>query len=318
MPDPRDLDDVTVLALTIYGEARGEKREGREAVANVILNRVMLRQWSVGPASWGRSVKDVCLARLQFSSWNADDPNRAKMLALGAGEVSNKAYDECMAIAKRAIRSELNDNTGQADHYLVTAIASRTKWAKGKKPVAVIGAHSFYKFYSIPESAPIEPPQSRAEGAAHQDTVASPTVAQPRPLPPEPVLTSPQPATSPQPVAVPPQAGVLSRQPDEPPSEPEAPRNMKPLTKSRTWWLGIATTVLGAIKMGAEIVSDWLSDIYKFAHETYIAHQELILWIWAKASAVDIVKPWHVGAAVMLAGMIFMLLRWDDKRKAAR
>ena len=39
------LDDAQVIALTLYGEARGEGVEGRIAVANVIRNRLTSGRW---------------------------------------------------------------------------------------------------------------------------------------------------------------------------------------------------------------------------------------------------------------------------------
>lgn len=67
---PSALDTLT---KTIWGEARGEGREGMIAVAWVILNRASIGGW------WGNSIETVCLKPWQFSCWNANDPNAPYM-----------------------------------------------------------------------------------------------------------------------------------------------------------------------------------------------------------------------------------------------
>src|SRR5258708_99434 len=78
--DPDDLSDLEIVARTVWGEARGEGVDGWVAVASVIKNRAAHPGW------WGRDFKSVCLKRAQFSSWNIDDRNRPKMLALATND----------------------------------------------------------------------------------------------------------------------------------------------------------------------------------------------------------------------------------------
>jgi spore germination cell wall hydrolase CwlJ-like protein len=49
------LSDKQLMALTIYGEARGEAKEGKVAVGSVILERVEHRRWD------GETIPEVCL-----------------------------------------------------------------------------------------------------------------------------------------------------------------------------------------------------------------------------------------------------------------
>lgn len=82
---------VEILARTLWGEARGEGVIGMEAVAWVVLNRrtvarqearrqiqrfghLRKRYW------WGDTILKICRKPYQFSCWNMDDPNMAKML----------------------------------------------------------------------------------------------------------------------------------------------------------------------------------------------------------------------------------------------
>lgn len=42
------MDDLQILARTLFGEARGEGDEGLEAVACVIINRFNAKKWFTG------------------------------------------------------------------------------------------------------------------------------------------------------------------------------------------------------------------------------------------------------------------------------
>jgi spore germination cell wall hydrolase CwlJ-like protein len=125
------------MARTVWGEARGENTTGRVAVAWVIKNR------ADHPAWWGSSIRTVCLAPWQFSCWNANDPNRSKML--DPQIEADPAYRAIKQICIDVLTREVPDTTFGANHYCVTRIAPSTSWAVGKTPTAIIGAHSFYK-----------------------------------------------------------------------------------------------------------------------------------------------------------------------------
>src|SRR5688500_4029200 len=67
---PVDKTDLDTLARTLWGEARGEGRNGMQAVANVIMNRYKLARSNSGYArQWGRTVAEVCRKKYQFSCW---------------------------------------------------------------------------------------------------------------------------------------------------------------------------------------------------------------------------------------------------------
>lgn len=128
------------LARTIWGEARSETVAGMEAVANVVMNRVRLTEYKKGKFWWGRGVTGVCRAPLQFSCWNLNDPNRAKLLAVTSND---SKFRVCLDIAARAVSGALRDNTNGADHYHTRSISPA--WSRGKRPVATIGSHIFFK-----------------------------------------------------------------------------------------------------------------------------------------------------------------------------
>lgn len=123
---------VQTLARTIWGEARGEGQEGREAVAAVVLNRARRRKMSIA---------SVCLARLQFSCWNPDDPNRNRLVAV---DEADDVFSECLDIAVMAVMGVLDDPTDGADHYFNPDLV-RPSWAASMTKTASIGNHVFYR-----------------------------------------------------------------------------------------------------------------------------------------------------------------------------
>lgn len=131
---------IDVLARTLWGEARNEGTQGMEAVACVVLNRVLVAQKSRGGHYWwGDDVVGVCLKPFQFSCWNANDPNRPKLIAVTD---KNIHFATALRIARRAVHGVLADITGGATHYHTKDILPR--WAEGEVPVCTIGHHIFY------------------------------------------------------------------------------------------------------------------------------------------------------------------------------
>ncbi len=146
---PPSLDPVMVLARTLYGEARGEDRRGREMVANVIMNRVNIDLHGDGkPDWWGEGVVAVCLAPWQFSCWLPNDPNRAKLMAVTE---ANLIFRECVRIARLAVTGNLPDATNGATHYLNIPLVKKTTgtlpaWAAdASKSTAAHGGHTFFR-----------------------------------------------------------------------------------------------------------------------------------------------------------------------------
>lgn len=135
------LDDNEAMYLTIIGEARGERVEGQIAVANVIMNRVQIRNLAV---------KYVCFQRLQFSCWNLDDPNRTLLERLAedllADNHDNNDYKQIQWIVDGVLDHKLDDNTNKADHYMTTKLfnsQNRPSWARTPTSHVVIGNHTF-------------------------------------------------------------------------------------------------------------------------------------------------------------------------------
>lgn len=143
------LSPLHVVAATLWGEARGEARLGRVAVANVIDNRVRARR-----RAWGLDHKAVCLQAMQFSCWTPDGGRGNAGTTMDAarhfhrGEVAGPISGECIEIATAAIAGTLEDATGGATHYMTRHLFESDHppaWAVGKMPCADIGDHVFFR-----------------------------------------------------------------------------------------------------------------------------------------------------------------------------
>lgn len=144
---------VDTLARTLWGEARGEGIAGMTAVANVVINRLTIAQRYEAdhpgrPEWWGDSIAAICTHPAQFSCWNADDPNRAKLLAV---TLDDPQFVEALALASQAVNGRLPDTTGGADTYEATALGWCKSWGANKPPknipTAEIGRQTFYRFF---------------------------------------------------------------------------------------------------------------------------------------------------------------------------
>jgi N-acetylmuramoyl-L-alanine amidase len=140
------LSDTQCLAVTLYGEARGESVEGRIAVGAVVRNRVAAQQ---------KSVRMICLADRQFSCWNRDESSNHQRV-LGAGErllipdqpLRDPLLRECLFLAEGIVRGALTDNTDGATHYVTTKLYESDRapaWVHKLKTTVVIGQHTFLR-----------------------------------------------------------------------------------------------------------------------------------------------------------------------------
>ena len=133
------MDDLLVMARTVYGEARGEGYLGQIGVAWVILNRAE----DPGKDWWGDSIRDVCLKPQQFSCWNRNDVNREKLLSVGP---SDRAFLSCLMACCDVLSGRTADPTHGADHYCRLDVSPA--WAQGQVPIAQLRNHVFFKLGS--------------------------------------------------------------------------------------------------------------------------------------------------------------------------
>lgn len=116
-----------IVAMTILAEARGEGPDGMAAVAACIYQRSLNRK--ITP-------EQVCLQPKQFSCWNGKTEADLEHL-LKLPQAKTALWLE--ANLHRLNRAKI----GYADHYHADYV--KPYWAKGKKPVAVIGKHKFFE-----------------------------------------------------------------------------------------------------------------------------------------------------------------------------
>lgn len=131
----KELSEVDLLACFIWGEARGEKVEGKLAVVHVVLNRVKARSY------YGETIQDVILKPGHFKCFKENDPNLAQILNLPSGD---REFALCKAIAELATRGHLkNDPTGGATHF--HRVNATQAWAPKLTYLRQIGNHVFYR-----------------------------------------------------------------------------------------------------------------------------------------------------------------------------
>lgn len=138
------LSDTELMALVIYGEARGESREGKIAVGSVILERVDHRKWD------GETIHDVCLMPYQFSCLLPADPN-FQILKLIAGDWTTKfmrstVLQECYQVAEGLINGDIPRAGKIAEHHCCQykTIDCEASWARKMKKILTVGNHEFY------------------------------------------------------------------------------------------------------------------------------------------------------------------------------
>ena len=134
--------DIDVLARTMWGEARGDGRAGMEAVAWVVMNRV------ANPGWWGHDIQSVCQAPWQFSCWNINDPNHAKLLAVRAPD---PMFLTAEIVAQGVANHVTVDTTGGADSYYAVSMTEPPKWVATAKFTKQIGRQRFYITRDMPD-----------------------------------------------------------------------------------------------------------------------------------------------------------------------
>lgn len=122
--------DLVLLAICIWGEARGESEDGKAAVAHVVLNRWKKQSW------YGETINDVILKPYQFSFFN-------KPVDLSVIK-NDLTWESCVFAAWEAILGISTDPTHGATHYC--RWDCWPAWRKNLKFTCQIGQHVFYRY----------------------------------------------------------------------------------------------------------------------------------------------------------------------------
>lgn len=136
------LEDVLIAARTAYGEGRGEGYEEMLRIACVLVNR-----WTRTDGQFARddTLATACLRHVQFSAWNASDPNLAQMVA---ADMRSSTFRRAIVAVLAAIDGQA-DPTNGATHYHTRAKPAYAdiwppRWTASRKPCAESPAHLFY------------------------------------------------------------------------------------------------------------------------------------------------------------------------------
>jgi len=127
----RDLECLTQAA---YYEARGEGRDGMQAVAQVVLNRVRHPAFPksvCGVVFQGAGRRVGC----QFS-FTCDGSMR--------GGVNRGAWDRARDVASKALSGAVYSSVGNATHFHTTGVSPG--WRNSLIQVSQVGHHLFYRF----------------------------------------------------------------------------------------------------------------------------------------------------------------------------
>lgn len=148
LPDPTkpfdQQEELVLLAMQGWGEARGEPDNGLAAVQHVVLTRCAMKHTTVA---------QEVLRPWAFSAFNAKDPNRFKLLQpLKFGSL--KDWERAVSLAESCLHGSPNPMP-EATHYIVdkfwlSPVGKRPQWydlneiASGRtKKLGVIGRHVF-------------------------------------------------------------------------------------------------------------------------------------------------------------------------------
>lgn len=114
------------LALTIYGEARGEGKKGMRMVGEVVMNRV------ASPV-YPNTVCGVVYQKSQFYG--------IKVVPKEKG-----LWNTAQEIAEEILEEDVVAYDHGATHFLnPKAVKSMPRWAKNSRKVDQVGKHAFYK-----------------------------------------------------------------------------------------------------------------------------------------------------------------------------
>ena len=151
---------VVLLAMCVFGEARGEPLAVQQAVAQVVLNRAGHPHIVFGSrrdSTLEENIRWVVLQRKQFSCFNPYDPNYPKILRPLKHE-RPEVWERCLRVAETALAENQPPLAGargsdllteNSDHYFDDSIEP-PKWAAPEKRTVKIGRLNFYRLY-LPE-----------------------------------------------------------------------------------------------------------------------------------------------------------------------
>jgi len=132
--------EITLLALTIYREARGEPHEAQIAVAHTVKNRIAKPGW------WGTDIISVLTKKWQYSSLT--DPNDKQLTTWPKAD--DHVFEDCLSLAEMVVRGVYNSPLKGIDSYYDDSLQGdlRPKWAR-EHPERFVGKIGRLNFYNL-------------------------------------------------------------------------------------------------------------------------------------------------------------------------
>lgn len=125
-----------IVAATLTGEARGEGEKGMQAVLNVLMNRLKYAK-----ETDLNKLKDVSLARKQFSIWNDKKTDEQKAAFVNKMRKTPQ-WATAIKLIDNAKNGKLPDITGNATFYHTNKVDP--DWSDTFVKTNIIGNHIFY------------------------------------------------------------------------------------------------------------------------------------------------------------------------------
>lgn len=162
--------DRVAAGLTLYGEGRGEPVEGQVAIVWSFVHRARATNINGGHRWWGGpDLESVCRYPMQYSCWNAGDPNGhvlgvafdclvadpprpvivSDIVGLGHAGFDLAAYVRCRAVVLDVLEGRAPDPFAGAKlfgatHYARLEIERPWMTAAGVVEVGRRGPHKFF------------------------------------------------------------------------------------------------------------------------------------------------------------------------------
>jgi len=141
MEDIKMITELTIVALTLWGECRGEPHAGKVMVGEVIANRAVDRK---------QSLKFVCLSKNQFSCWNGEQGKKLFRSLKSLEKENSPAWHDCKAIAAEICKRGYK-HVSPAQYYFNPSLCN-PPWARSLQVCARVGRHVFLREVSPKDS----------------------------------------------------------------------------------------------------------------------------------------------------------------------
>ena len=171
---------VVLLAMCLFGEARGETQAARRAVAQVIVNRARHALPLFGSqrgSSFQDNIVKVLTKASQFSCMMPGDVNYLKMFDPLSHD-SSTIWRDCLEIAGEFITFQTTaDNlTHNSDHYFDDSIVPPS-WADPAKETVKLGRLRFFRLYlpALQSGAGMDQSPNRAQASAAAPSLSHPS-----------------------------------------------------------------------------------------------------------------------------------------------